>query len=165
MEEVIPDADHPALQHLLSESAWSEQAVFDQVTQDANRLWGGQADSRQLIDESGCPKKGTQSVGVARQGCGPLGKVENDQVGGFAALSRGTEVRCVNHGLLFHSSLLASTRLPKGTAWFSPLKFPTGGELYADEATACSPRSHALSASVTFRPTGGRFLRTAKILK
>ena len=77
----------------------------------------------------------------------------------------GPDYRCVTHGLLFHSSLLASTRLPKGTAWFSPLKFPTGGELYADEATACSPRSHALSASVTFRPTGGRFLRTAKILK
>ncbi|MDQ5908184.1 MAG: hypothetical protein QG599_275 [Pseudomonadota bacterium] len=72
--------------------------------------------------------------------------------------------RCVNHGLLFHDSLLASSRLPKGTAWFSPLKFPTGGELYADEATACSPRSHALSASVTSRPTGGRFLRTEIIL-
>ena len=39
---------------------------------------------------------------------------------------------------LFHDRFLASTRLPKGTAWFSPIKLPTGGELYADEATALS---------------------------
>ncbi len=35
--------------------------------------------------------------------------------------------RCVNHGLLFHDSLLASTRLPRGTAWFSPLNSPRVG--------------------------------------
>ncbi len=29
MEEVIPEADHQALQHMLSESAWAEQAVLD----------------------------------------------------------------------------------------------------------------------------------------
>ncbi|MBK8534479.1 MAG: transposase [Candidatus Competibacteraceae bacterium] len=40
MEEVIPEADHQALQHLLSESAWSERAVLDQVAQEANRLLG-----------------------------------------------------------------------------------------------------------------------------
>ena len=41
MEEVIPDADHQALQPMLSASAWSERAVLDQVAQDANRLLGG----------------------------------------------------------------------------------------------------------------------------
>ncbi|MGV7224794.1 MAG: transposase [Nitrospinales bacterium] len=30
-----------------------------------------------IIDESGIPKKGTKSVGVARQWCGQLGKLEN----------------------------------------------------------------------------------------
>ena len=40
MEEAIPDADHQALQHLLSESAWSERAVLDQVAQDAHRRLG-----------------------------------------------------------------------------------------------------------------------------
>jgi len=74
MEEAIPEADHQALHHMLSESAWSERAVLDQVAQDAHRLLGGPADSALLIDESGCPKKGTQSVGVARQWCGQLGK-------------------------------------------------------------------------------------------
>jgi len=100
MEEAIPDADHQALQHMLSESAWSERAVLDQVAEDANRLLGGYADSSLLIDESGCPKKGSHSVGVARQWCGQLGKVENCQVGVFAALSRGTGVTLID-GRLF----------------------------------------------------------------
>ncbi|MFZ1642360.1 MAG: IS701 family transposase [Candidatus Contendobacter sp.] len=100
MEEAIPEADHQALQHMLSESAWSERAVLDQVAQEANRRLGGHADSSLLIDESGCPKKGTQSVGVARQWCGQLGKVENCQVGVFAALSRGTEVTLIDERLL-----------------------------------------------------------------
>jgi hypothetical protein len=99
MEEVIPEADHQALQHLLSESAWEERAVLDQVAQDANRHLGGHSDSSLLIDESGCPKKGKHSVGVARQWCGQLGKVENCQVGVFAALGRGAEATLIDERL------------------------------------------------------------------
>jgi len=39
------------------------------------------------IDESGFVKKGKHSVGVARQYCGSVGKVENSQVGVFAGYS------------------------------------------------------------------------------
>jgi len=37
-----------------------------------------------IVDETGFVKKGTDSVGVARQYCGTVGKVENGQVGVFA---------------------------------------------------------------------------------
>ena len=40
-----------------------------------------------IIDESCFAKKGKKSVGVARQWNGRLGKVDNSQVGVFAALS------------------------------------------------------------------------------
>lgn len=99
IEEVIPAADHQALHHMLSESAWSERTVLDQVAQDAHRLLGGHADSSLLIDESGLPKKGTHSVGVGRQWCGQLGKVENCQVGVFAALGCGTDVTLIDERL------------------------------------------------------------------
>ena len=99
MEEVVPEADHQALHHMLSESAWEERVVLDQVAQDANRHLGGHPDSSLIIDESGCPKKGTQSVGVARQWCGQLGKVENCQVGVFAALGRGAETTLIDERL------------------------------------------------------------------
>jgi SRSO17 transposase len=38
-----------------------------------------------IFDESGFVKKGSDSASVARQYCGGIGKVENSQVGVFAA--------------------------------------------------------------------------------
>jgi SRSO17 transposase len=38
-----------------------------------------------IVDETGFVKKSKESVGVARQYCGTLGKVENCQVGVFAS--------------------------------------------------------------------------------
>jgi hypothetical protein len=45
----------------------------------------GEPDGVLIVDETGFVKKGADSVGVARQYCGALGKVETCQVGVFAA--------------------------------------------------------------------------------
>lgn len=90
MAEVVPESDEQALQHFLSNSAWDERGVLDQVAMQADALLGGRHDSALLIDESGITKKGNKSVGVARQWNGRLGKVDNCQVGVYAALSRGS---------------------------------------------------------------------------
>jgi SRSO17 transposase len=92
MEEVVPDADEQRLQYFLSESAWSEQAVMEQVAREADRLFGGKADSSLIVDESAFTKKGDHSVGVARQYSGRMGKLDNCQVAVFSALSSGTQV-------------------------------------------------------------------------
>ena len=99
MEERVPSADEQQLQHMLSDSPWGHQAVMDQVALEADGLLGGNRNSCLLIDESGFKKSGNFSVGVGRQWCGRLGKVENCQVGVFAALGRNRRVTLVNERL------------------------------------------------------------------
>ena len=99
MEEVVPEADHQVLQHMLSESAWSERAVLDQIAQEASPRLGTDEGTSLIIDESGIPKKGRHSVGVGRQWCGQIGKVDNCQVGVFAALSRDSDVTLIDERL------------------------------------------------------------------
>ena len=99
MEERVPNANEQQLQHMLSDSPWDHQAVMDQVALEADGLLGGNRNSCLLIDESGFKKSGRHSVGVARQWCGRLGKVENCQVGVFAALGRDRRVTLVDERL------------------------------------------------------------------
>jgi len=73
-----------AMQRLVSDALWDEDAMLEtyhRLVQDEM----GEPDGVLIIDETGFVKKGQDSVGVARQYCGSLGKVENCQVGVFAA--------------------------------------------------------------------------------
>ena len=77
------------LQYFLSDSKWDWRPLNDQIARDCDNLLGGHEDSGLYIDETGIPKKGKKSVGVSRQWCGQLGKVDNCQVAVFATLGRG----------------------------------------------------------------------------
>lgn len=72
------------LQSLLGRSSWSADALCDRVRRYvADTL--GDADGVLVVDETGFVKKGEHSVGVTRQYSGTAGRVENCQVGVFAA--------------------------------------------------------------------------------
>jgi SRSO17 transposase len=73
-----------AMQRWMSDVPWDDAQMLQIYHQRvANDM--GEPDGVLIIDETGFPKKGKDSVGVARQYCGSLGKVENCQVGVFAA--------------------------------------------------------------------------------
>jgi SRSO17 transposase len=68
------------LQHFIGQSPWEWERLLErQQALVVETL--GEADGVVLVDESGMPKQGDHSVGVARQYCGSLGKVANAQVG------------------------------------------------------------------------------------
>jgi len=72
------------MQRFLSDDVWDEDAMSQTYRRRvADEM--GTPDGVLIVDESGFVKKGQESVGVARQYCGTLGKVENCQVGVFAA--------------------------------------------------------------------------------
>jgi SRSO17 transposase len=82
--EAIEGATARALQRLLTEAPWEHQTVMTAL-QAYLRTHLNSSEGVFILDETGFPKQGRQSVGVARQYCGTLGKVGNCQVGVFLA--------------------------------------------------------------------------------
>lgn len=84
---IIPDSNYQRIHHFISESPWDDGAVRATNTRIVDHLLGGTPFSGLLIDETPITKKGRESVGVARQWNGQLGKVDNCQVAVFTALT------------------------------------------------------------------------------
>jgi len=81
---------HQSLHHLVADAPWSDEAVLDRsldfvlpamLARGPVVAW--------VVDDTGFPKKGQHSVGVARQYCGQIGKQENCRVA--VSLSMTTE--------------------------------------------------------------------------
>src|SRR5918911_3310472 len=69
---------HDQLQHFIASPAWDDAPLWRVLAEQADRLVGG-LQAALVIDDTALPKKGTLSVGVARQYCGQLGKQANCQ--------------------------------------------------------------------------------------
>ena len=82
-EKIVPESDHQSLQHFASNSPWDDEPILDDVSQTISERIGDAQRGSLHIDESSFPKQGNDSVGVSRQYCGRLGKVDNCQVGVF----------------------------------------------------------------------------------
>ncbi len=76
------DLDRQVIQRFVGEVPWEHAPLIAELTrQVADAI--GRPDAVLVFDPSAFPKKGTASVGVQRQWCGRLGKVDNCQVGVF----------------------------------------------------------------------------------
>ena len=74
-------AQHQALLHFVGQGDWSDEDVMARVRAHVvPKMERHGAISAWIIDDTGFPKKGRHSVGVARQYCGQLGKQDNCQV-------------------------------------------------------------------------------------
>jgi len=88
------DQERRNLQHFMGGAAWDHAPLIDELCEQVGRELG-EADGVLVIDPSAFPKQGQQSVGVAQQWCGRLGKVTNCQVGVYLAyVSRREHALC-----------------------------------------------------------------------
>jgi len=82
LAEYLGDPTPDGVQHLLARADWDADVVRDDLTRYAAEHLG-HPDGVLVVDETGFLKKGTKSVGVARQYSGTAGRIENCQIGVF----------------------------------------------------------------------------------
>jgi SRSO17 transposase len=106
----VPDSDYEAMQHFISDSPWDDKAIISKLKKDVLTLLGDCKDGALIIDESGIEKQGKMSVGVARQYCGRLGKVENCQVGVYLAYANSEHTSLIDYRLYLPESWIDDTQ-------------------------------------------------------
>jgi SRSO17 transposase len=90
----LHDHERQGLQKFVGQADWDYRPLLDELARQVGAELG-EPDGVLVFDPSAFPKKGTASVGVARQWCGRLGKVDNCQVGVYLAY-----VSCREHALV-----------------------------------------------------------------
>jgi len=100
------DQDRQALQKFVGQYTWDHRPMIGELVRQVGSALGHD-DGVLVFDPSGFPKKGNESVGVQRQWCGRLGKVDNCQVGVYLAYASSEE------------SALVDTRLYLPKSWAS----------------------------------------------
>lgn len=72
---------HQSMHHLVADAPWSDEAMLSAVAERVlAKLIEADGAVRWIVDDTGFPKKGRHSVGVARQYCGQTGKQDNCRV-------------------------------------------------------------------------------------
>ena len=74
-------ANAKACREFIGQSEWDHQDLLTELARQVGSELG-ETDGVLVFDPSAFPKQGTESVGVHRQWCGRLGKIENCQVAG-----------------------------------------------------------------------------------
>ena len=122
MSKAVPDSNNQSLNHFLSDSVWQWQSIMDALSRRYFKLFLSLNEPiALLIDESGMPKKGKHSVGVAHLYCGQTGKQDNCQVGIFGELCSGNLVSIIQSRLHLPKEWLGNKT--KGANVCVPLHF------------------------------------------
>jgi SRSO17 transposase len=80
----VEDGNVRPMQRFISDAEWADDKILNKYHSLVNEDLGT-SEGILIFDESGFIKKGNDSIGVSKQYCGSIGKVENCQVGVFAA--------------------------------------------------------------------------------
>ena len=154
----LHDQERQGIQKFLGQVPWEDQPLLQTLaTQVGNDL--GAADGVIVFDPSAFPKKGTQSVGVARQWCGRLGKVENCQVGIYMAYASRKGHAIVNTRLYLPEEWTTDRRRCRAAGVPEAIQFRTRHELaleMLDEQGSLLPHAWVAGDDEMGRPTDFR---------
>ena len=130
-------AQHQSLLHFVGEGRWSDETVLAKVREmvlpaieqhGPIEAW--------IIDDTGFPKKGTHSVGVARQYCGQLGKQDNCQIAVSLSLANAYASLPVAYQLYLPEAWASDVARRKKTGVPGEIRFKTKIEIALDQIRA-----------------------------
>jgi SRSO17 transposase len=154
----LHDSQRQGLQNFVGSVPWDHRpwlaTLAHQVGEDL-----GELDSVIVFDPSAFAKKGTKSVGVARQWCGRFGKVENCQVGVFMAYVSRKEHALVNTRLYLPKEWAKDKARRNEAGVPKDVKFRTRHQLALEMLDECGkvlPHSWVAGDDEMGRPSGFR---------
>lgn len=127
----LHDQDRQTLQKFIGQAEWDHQPHLMELARQVGAEIG-EADGVIVFDPSGFPKKGNDSVGVQRQWCGRLGKVENCQVGVYMGYVTRSEHALVNLRLYLSAEWAKDKTRRKKCGVPKEVRFKTRHELSLD---------------------------------
>lgn len=99
MVEEVAGSEYESQQHFISNSPWDTKGLMTYLSQTASNELQPYGLVSCTVDEKAHLKKGTKSVGVARQYAGTSGKVDNCQVAVYLSLCAGKYATISNYRL------------------------------------------------------------------
>ncbi len=112
------------LQHFIGSAEWDHQPLFMELARQVGKEIG-EEDGVIVFDPSAFPKQGKQSVGVARQWCGRLGKLENCQVGVYMGYISRLDQALVNTRLYLPEEWTSDRKRMKAAGVPKNIRFQT----------------------------------------
>ena len=125
---------HQSLHHLVADAPWNDEAVLNRcldfvlpamLRQGPVVAW--------VIDDTGFPKKGRESVGVARQYCGQTGKQDNCRVAVSLSMTTETASMPVAFRLYLPEAWTQDRKRRKKTGVPQPIQFQTKPEIALEQ--------------------------------
>jgi SRSO17 transposase len=125
---------HQSLHHVVADAPWSDEAVLDRcldfvfpamLRRDPVVAW--------VVDDTGFPKKGRESVGVARQYCGQVGKQDNCRVAVSLSVTTEKASMPVAYRLYLPQSWIEDRKRRKKTGVPDSIPFQTKLEIALDQ--------------------------------
>jgi SRSO17 transposase len=133
---VLANRHRKPIQHFVGAGAWDDEAVMKELRAHVAQQ-RPDPDAVLAIDPSGFAKSGTDSCGVSRQWCGRLGKVENGQVGVFAAYVTTAGAVLVDRRLYLPEDWAADSARRQRTHVPGPVTFQESWRIGLDLVARC----------------------------
>lgn len=152
------DQERQGIQKFIAQVPWEDAPLLKTLATEVGQELGV-ADGVLVFDPSAFAKKGTRSVGVTRQWCGRIGKVENCQVGIYMAYVSSKGHTLVNRRLYLPEEWARDRTRRKAAGVPKETKFRTRHELaleMLDEHGSLLPHSWIAGDDEMGRPAGFR---------